>query len=153
MICCFTGHRKIPNDKMLLLPEALEHHISRLIVCGVDTFRTGGALGFDTLAALSVLEKKALYDNIKLELILPCRDQSNSWSCRNKEIYEYIVERADKIEYVSDRYTPTCMHERNRRLVDGSDFCLAYCTSDSGGTAYTVSYAKKQGVDVINISV
>ena len=151
MICCFTGHRNIPSEHMLQLPKELDLQLDKLIICGVDIFRTGGALGFDTLAALKVIEKKELYSFIKLELILPCRDQTIGWSPRNKEIYNYIASRADKIEYVSDIYTSTCMHERNRRLVNGSDFCLAYCTSQKGGSAYTVSYAQKRGVEVIKL--
>ena len=151
MICCFTGHRVIPPEHMLRLPQELDVQLNKLIVCGVDTFRTGGALGFDTLAALKVLEKKDLYSYIKLELILPCRDQASTWSPRNREIYNYIASEADSIEYVSDVYTATCMHERNRRLVDGSDFCLSYCTSQKGGSAYTLAYAKKRGVDIIKL--
>ena len=43
------------------------------------------------------------------------------------------------------------MHERNRALVNGSDFCLTYLADDFGGTAYTVNYAKKNDIDVINL--
>ena len=151
MICCFTGHRSIAPNQMAQLPDIIDKEIERLIAEGVTVFRGGGALGFDTLAELKVLEKKEKYSFLKLELILPCRDQTSNWNPRNKEIYVYIASRADSVEYVSDKYPPTCMHERNRRLVNGSDFCLAYCTSDSGGTAYTCSYARGQGVKVINV--
>ena len=150
MICCFTGHRSIAPYHMAQLPDIIDREIEKLISKGVTVFRGGGALGFDTLAELKVLEKKEKYSFLRLELVLPCRDQANAWNPRNKEIYAYIASRADSVEYVSDKYTSTCMHERNRRLVDGSDFCLTYCTSESGGTAYTCSYARGQGVRVIN---
>lgn len=152
MTCCFTGHRNILPENMLHLPELLDREIERLIVCGVDTFRCGGALGFDTLAELKVLEKRNKYSFIKLELILPCEDQTNGWSQRNKDIYDYVISKADKVEYVTKTYTSTCMHERNRRLVMGSDFCIAYLTSAHGGTAYTCNYAKNNGVEVINLA-
>ncbi|MBQ7383544.1 MAG: DUF1273 family protein [Clostridia bacterium] len=152
MICCFTGHRKIPDNHIMRLPELLDAELERLIVGGVTVFRGGGALGFDTLAELKALEKRNKYGFIRLELILPCRDQTKGWSARNKEIFDYISKMADKVEYVTDTYTRTCMHERNRRLVSGSDFCVAYCDSDTGGTAYTCNYAKKQGVEVINLA-
>ena len=151
MICCFTGHRKIIPTHMLKLPELLDGELDRLIVAGVDTFRGGGAIGFDTLAELKAIEKKKQYGFIKLELILPCRDQTKKWSERDKTIYEYIASEADDIRYVTDTYTPTCMHERNRGLVNGSDFCLTYFSHISGGTAYTVNYAKKRDVHVINL--
>ena len=150
MICCFTGHRSIPPEYMKELPYVLDYQIERLIVCGVTQFRGGGAIGFDTLAELVVLEKKEKYDFLRLDLILPCRDQTAKWSARDKQIYDYILARADSVRYVSDKYTSGCMYARNRALVDGSDFCLTFCSSDKGGTAYTVDYARSRDVDVIN---
>ena len=44
------------------------------------------------------------------------------------------------------------MHKRNRHLVDHSSICVCYLTEDRGGTAYTVNYAKKQGLKVINLA-
>ena len=151
MVCCFTGHRKIDNERMLKLPELLDRELESLIVAGVDTFRGGGAVGFDMLAELKVIEKKKKYGNIRLELILPCRDQSKKWGERDRTIYDYIVSEADSVEYVSERYTPWCMHERTRRLIDGSDICVAYLSGNGGGTAYTVGYAASRSVDVINL--
>lgn len=151
MVCCFTGHRNIKPEHMLKLPSLLDGELEKLIVLGVDTFRAGGAIGFDTLAALKVLEKKRKYSFLKLDLILPCRDQTKSWGERDKMIYDYIASQADDLTYVTDRYSSTCMHERNRRLVDGSDFCLAYLARRSGGTAYTCSYAQSRSVEVINL--
>ena len=151
MICCFTGHRKIIPAHMLRLPELLDAELDRLIIAGVDTFRGGGAIGFDTLAELKVIEKKKQFGFIKLELILPCRDQTKKWGERDRTIYEYIASEADSIRYITDTYTSTCMHERNRALVNGSDFCLTYLADEFGGTAYTVNYAKKNDVDVINL--
>ena len=136
---------------MLRLPELLDRELERLMIAGVDTFRCGGAIGFDTLAALKVIEKKKQFGNIRLELILPCRDQTKRWGERDKTIYEYIASEADSLEYVSDVYNSHCMHERNRRLVNGSDFCIAYLAERSGGTAYTVDHAESKGVEVINL--
>ena len=151
MICCFTGHRKIPAEQMLKLPELLDRELEKLILCGVHTFRGGGAIGFDTLAELKVIEKKKKYGFIRLELILPCKDQTKNWGSRNKMIYDYVISEADSVEYVSECYNSHCMHERNRRLVNNSDFCVAYCSDTSGGTAYTIDYARSKGVDVINL--
>ena len=44
------------------------------------------------------------------------------------------------------------MHKRNRHLVDNSSICICYLTENSGGTFYTVNYAKKQGLTVINLA-
>ena len=150
--CCFTGHRKIPREHMAELHAELERVLNILIRSGVDTFRTGGAMGFDTLAALTVLDKKELHPHIRLELCLPCKDQTNGWSRENKDIYEYILSRADKVTFLHESYTPYCMHERNRFMVDGSDYCVGYCTESSGGSRKTLDYAKRKNVKVINIA-
>ena len=148
-ICCFTGHRHIPHDIILHLPEKLDSLIAELIASGYREFRCGGAQGFDTIAALKVLEKKKIYPDVKLHLFLPCRDQTRGWSENAKRAYSIVLERADSVCYASENYTPHCMHARNRAMVDGSDLCVAYCTSSHGGTAYTVLYARKQGVEVV----
>ena len=54
--------------------------------------------------------------------------------------------------YVSREYTPDCMHRRNRHLVDHSGICICDLTRNSGGTAYTVDYARRKGLCVINIA-
>lgn len=151
MVCCFTGHRNIPPTHMLKLPELLDNELERLILSGVEIFRGGGAVGFDTIAELKALEKRKKYPHIRLELILPCKDQVKKWNERDRAIYEYILKEADVVSYVEEKYTPYCMHARNRRLVNESDFCLAYLSEQGGGTAYTVNYAKKKNVDVINL--
>jgi len=150
-ICCFTGHRKIENEYMARMPEALDALLDKLISVGVSHFRAGGAVGFDTLCALKVIEKKRKNPELTLELCLPCRDQTKTWSEREVYIYDYILAEADSVSYAEESYTQECMFKRNRMLVDGADVCLAFCSSDHGGTAYTVSYAEKNGVRVINL--
>lgn len=151
LVCCFTGHRQIPAEYADEMLFQLNRTIDILIRSGVTTFRSGGAVGFDTVAALVVLDKKSIYPNIQLEMCIPCRDQAARWSHEEIEIYNQILARADKTTVLNEKYTPQCMHQRNRYMVDGSDFCVAFLNSDKGGTAYTVDYAKKKGVKVINI--
>lgn len=152
-ICAFTGHRYIPDELVVRLPEMLDSLLEELIADGFCEFRCGGAQGFDTIAALKVLEKKKLYgDKIKLVLYLPCKDQTRGWSENAKRAYSIVLERADRIFYAAEFYNSGCMHARNRALVDQSNLCVALCLSSQGGTAYTVLYAKKQGVPVRMLS-
>lgn len=147
---CFTGHRKIPPQRMDILARRLRTIIIDLIENGYQYFGAGGALGFDTLAAQTVLDLKANYPHIKLILVLPCLSQADSWSSHDKEIYEYIKAAADKVVYTSREYSKGCMHKRNRHLVDNSSACICYLTEKAGGTAYTVEYAKRMNLLVIN---
>lgn len=101
------------------------------------------------------MDNKALMKiigNIRLILVLPCRDQASRWSESSRSEYEEIKRRANKVVYISDRYTKDCMFRRNRHLVDYSSVCLCFLERQTGGTAYTVQYAMEQGVRVINIA-
>ena len=151
-ICCFTGHRHIEADHMRYLPSLVEQEILRLIESRVRVFRNGGAIGFDTLAALSVIAIRERHPEIELEMVLPCRNQDLKWTPRQREEYAYILAHADRIRYISEHYTHFCMLERDRRMVDGSDVCVAYCLRTAGGTGYTCQYALKHGVEIHNLA-
>ena len=62
-----------------------------------------------------------------------------------------IKAQADKVVYMAQQYTPGCMHKRNRHLVDHSGVCVCYLNRGSGGTAYTVRYAKEKGLKIVNV--
>ena len=150
--CCFTGHRQIPDSHTARLEKTLETTLCSLIQQGVIYYGAGGALGFDTLAALTVLRLREKFPQIRLILVLPYPQQDQYWNPQQQQIYRQILSRADKVIYLAPRYTPACMHQRNRHLVEHSGVCVAYATKFTGGTAYTVSYAAKKGVPVINLA-
>lgn len=152
LVCCFTGHRTIRTEHMRALPDVLDRVLEGLIGRNMTVFRTGGAIGFDTLAALKVLEKKEKYPQVRLELVLPCRDQTRGWKESNRLAYEYIRARADEVICLHEEYVSGCMLERNRKLVQGSQCCVGYCITNTGGSAYTLRYAKEKGLRVINLA-
>lgn len=149
---CFTGHRSIDPARAYLIPPLLDQILRTLIRLGATQFYTGGALGFDTIAAIAVLKLKTEFPHIKLNLILPCKNQTKMWEEKDREIYNAILESADSVEYICEHYTSYCMHERNRRLVDSAEICIAYCEHSGGGSAYTMSYALKKEKEVINVA-
>jgi uncharacterized phage-like protein YoqJ len=150
--CCFTGHRKIPPGQYNRIAEQLREEIITLIKNGIIFFGAGGALGFDTLAALTVLSLKKEYLQIKLILVLPCPTQTKGWAEKDVEIYEDIKARCDKYVYTSQEYTRGCMFKRNRHLADNSSICICYLTEKSGGTAYTVDYSMRKELKIINLA-
>ncbi len=151
-ICCFTGHRDLPTSSRAELSIKLEDCLISLIGRGVRYFGAGGALGFDTLAAQAVLKLKEEYPQIRLILVLPCLTQTRGWPAGDVEEYERIKAQADKVVYTSQEYTAGCMLKRNRHLVDHSGVCVCYMSRTTGGTAYTVNYAKQQGLEIINLA-
>ncbi len=149
--CCFTGHRRIEPSNYEHIKTKLTEEITNLIKSGYKYFGCGGALGFDTLAALTILQLKTIHPHIKLMLVLPCKNQDKYWSEQDKETYKQIKSKADKIVYTSENYTHDCMHKRNRHLVNYSSVCIAYFNGEKGGTEYTVNYAKINKVPIIFI--
>ncbi len=151
--CCFTGHRELSKteEKQILAP--LSDKIQQMITKGVTVFRNGGALGFDTIAALTVLSLKQKHPEIKLYIDAPHKHQSSKWSVYDKNLYEYILERADCVTYVSESYQNGCMQKRNRYMVDNSDFVIAYVKRPSGGSYYTACYAESIDKEVVYLVV
>ena len=104
LTCCFTGHRRIPAKEYQKTQERLESELTKLINQGVRYFGAGGALGFDTIAALTVLKLRKNFPHIRLILVLPCKDQTKAWNEKDIKIYNQIRDEADKVVYLSEYY-------------------------------------------------
>ena len=152
--CCFTGHRSLPGgERYYRLRERCEQAILGAYDAGCRRFYAGGALGFDMLAAALVCSlRDTRYPDMRLELILPCRDQADRWSPRDRERYAAMLRAADASEILFDAYAPGVMQARNRALVERADLCIAYMTNPSSGTGGTVAMARRRGIPVLNLS-
>lgn len=151
LTCCFTGHREINDDDAAMLKSNLLNTVVALVNQGILYFGVGGALGFDMYAAETVIELKKTYPSIRLILVLPCRDYDKYWNDSQKSRYLIIKQNSDKIIYVGEKYHVGLMQKRNRHLVDHSSVCVAYVRKTTGGSAYTVKYALKNGLKLIYI--
>lgn len=151
--CCFSGHRTIPPERLDRVKNKTAEAIHLLYSVGVRTFKAGGALGYDTLAALLVLEFKKTHPDVRLELELISPDQERSWSEPDKELFNSIKEAADSIRYASQTYSRPAIFARNRNLVDGSAHCVCFLDKETGGTAYTVKHARGRGLEIINTAI
>lgn len=151
--CCFSGHRSIPFFETLEITLKIKKEIEKLIKDGYNRFICGGALGFDTICALSVLKAKKNHPEIKLILALPCEDQTEKWQQKDKDVYEKIKKESDQVIYLSKSYYKGCLLKRNRYMVDNSSCCIYFLNKDYGGTAYTVRYATEKGLKMKNIAL
>ena len=125
--CCFTGHRKINQNEMIEVVYRLGDEIEGLIDMGVNNFISGGALGFDTIAALSVILLRDQGYRIRLIMALPCIGQDKLWNEKDREIYALILKYADEVRYIYEgEYKKDCMRERNKYMVDNSSYCISY---------------------------
>lgn len=149
--CCFTGHRQILPEHVCALPMAVETAIRELIAQGYFIFAAGGAMGFDTLAAETVLALKSDFPHLRLIIVAPCADQADNWAAPDRRRYERLREASDDYICLKASYTPDCMRRRNHCLVEMSSACLAYCLRPHTGSAQTVAFADAQGLEIVDI--
>lgn len=139
--CAFTGHRVLESD---FSARALKKEVENLILKGAETFLNGMAMGFDLIAAETVLKLKKKYPFIKLIACIPCYNQERGFSERDKKRYARILKKADAAELISENYFNGCMQKRDRYMADRADALVAYLKKEKGGTAYTVKYFQKK---------
>ena len=150
--CCFTGHRP---DKMELgekeIKPLLEKAIDNAIAEGYVTFITGMAMGTDIWAAEIVLERKKMNKYLHLICALPHQGFENRRSMTEKMRFNKIIKKADLVKEINDHYFTGCYQVRNEWMVDRSNLVIAVFNGQKSGTKNTVDYARRKGVQVVNV--
>ncbi|MCM1438488.1 MAG: DUF1273 domain-containing protein [Roseburia sp.] len=136
--CAFTGHRILEYGFDL---HGLKKTVENFVLKGYENFLCGMAVGFDMIAAETVLQLKKLYPHIKLFACVPCAGQEKYYGGEDKIRYNKILSACDGVEILSAKYYNGCMQARDRYMVDNSSLLIAYKRKNEGGTYYTVRYA------------
>ena len=148
--CCFTGNRVISDD-LDVMTAKIQRIIYNMYDRGFTNFVCGGALGFDTMVARQVIKLKRCCKEVKLILVLPCKDQAKKWNYGQRKEYREIKELADEVDILYEEYPGEfCFMERNKKMVDMSSMVVSY-VRHAGGASKTLEYAKKQGKDVYEL--
>ena len=151
--CCFSGHRNIRGADIPDVMNRTEEYIRTLIDKGVTFFAVGGALGYDTLAAELLFRLRSTeLPQIKVCLLYPFDGFTNCWNEADRTRYARMLPQYDKVVRVSNKASREAYLLRDRVLVGHSAYCICYCARNTGGTAYTVRYALKQGIKVLNVA-
>ncbi len=151
-VCCFTGHRDIPEVERKRIQEMARMEIMRLIEAGVTEFRVGGAVGFDMLMAELLLQIRKKGAPIRIVSMIPYPEWRERWSFGDKARQDRILRESDEVVYVRRQNCRGVFMIRNQALANGVQYCIAYCDRDSGGTAFTVRYARQHGAEAINLA-
>lgn len=159
--CCFTGHRpaKLPwgyrEDDLRCadLKRRIDDAVDAACQAGYRHFLCGMALGCDLYFCESVLRLRALRTDVTLEAAIPCPTQSAAWSPLQRRRYEQLVSACDCETLVSPRYSSGCMHRRDRYMVDRSSLLIAAFDGSPGGTQYTVQYAMRRGLTIVDLPI
>ena len=150
--CCFTGHRDIPADRLQMVMTGTEAKVRELISQGYRYFGIGGAMGYDTIVAEMLFRlREREYPEIKIILVYPFDGFISRWSDSQQATYARLLPMYDKRVCVCKSASREAYLARDRHLVDYSSACIAYCTRQTGGTAYTIRYAAARGVPVFKV--
>lgn len=156
-VCCFTGHRPealyLYDEDEYTVYGHIRSAVESSVLDGYTDFMCGGCRGGDFLFGEAVCDLKKEYPDIRLICVLPFSGQSEQWSGADRSRYADLLDSTDEVICLSDRYDPRCMHRRNRYMVDRSSLLIAAYNGTKGGTEYTLNYARKNGLRVVNVLV
>lgn len=154
MVCAFTGHRphRLPwgcreeDPRCLALKQKLAQTVEQAVQMGCGEFLCGMAQGCDTFFAEAVLAR-----GLPLVAMLPCPEQADRWTQKDRIRYEGLLLRCSRIQVLENSYSEGCMLRRNRKMIDQAQVLITVYDGHGGGTASTVAYAKSKGVTLLPI--
>ena len=158
--CCFTGHRPDKFD-FPFETDCPEYHrfndrlctaVADMIEKGCTKFYCGMAQGFDISAGEYIALIKQRNTALKLIGVVPFVGQEKGWSRDWQQRYHALLEKCDEVITLNDGYVKWAYDQRNRYMVDRCRYVLTYFDGSKGGTGNTVTYAVKNGREVLNIN-
>ena len=150
-VCCFIGHREIEETEELR--EKLKNIIEGLITSkGVDTFLFGSKRRFNSLCHGLVTELKTKYPNIKRVYVRA------EYQNIDDDYKEYLLSLYEDTYYPEKAVGRAVYIERNREMIDKSEYCVFYYRKDllptdrKSGTLAALSYAvcKKREITLLS---
>lgn len=149
----FTGHRSIPLAQIERVKGEVRKKVRLLYAMGIRNYLCGMAIGFDMLAAEEIIKLKAEgYNEMRLVAVVPFRGQSSKWNEFSKAKYNDLLNNADDVIMLSERYYNGCCLRRNDYMLIHVCGLIAYYNGlPKGGTFYTVKRAQNMNLDIVNI--
>lgn len=116
--CCFFGHRKIQKEEEIKIKvyEAVEN----LIKDGVYIFLFGSKSEFNSLCYEIVSKLKEKYSHITRIYVRA------EYQYIDSDYLSYLLKSYEKTYYPENIYGRAAYAERNREMIDNSDFCVVY---------------------------
>jgi len=152
-----TGHRPSKLAKQNCYSDETLKKLTRLAYQNLKKLQpnkviTGMALGWDTGVAIA-----ALLLNIPVVAAVPFDGQESRWPPDAQRRYRRLLEKIEnsggEVVIVSEgQYSPKKMLLRDEYIVGNSNILIALWNGKkSGGTYHTVSYARQQNVETVNL--
>lgn len=159
---CFSGYRpdkfSFPLDESSMeyacLRSVINVSVARAMESGYNVFLCGMAKGFDIMCGEAVAAIKARdirRADVALVAVVPYAGHGR-WKGEWTRRHDALIDVADDVVVMCERYTRTCYHERNRFMVDNSTRLICYWDGQEGGTANTIRYAYMKNIEVVNLA-
>lgn len=156
MKLCFTGHRKVeglypPHGRWNGILNKMSDIVFQATKVGYTEFISGGAVGFDQVAAKAVIVVKAFGTPITLTMALPFKGFDAKWPQASREELALLMAGADSTIYVSEPgYAAWKLMKRNEYMVNNANSVMAlYLDNTSGGTLNCMNYAMKNSRPIL----
>ncbi len=158
--CCFSGYRpskfsfKLQNGNIdfEVFLRNLKTTLKSLVEDDCRNFYCGMAMGFDIIAAEAVLELKKTENALRLIAVIPFKEQQNGFKGEWQDRYDKVIKLCDEVIILSENYHNGCYQQRNKFMVDSSDYVVTWYDGKNGGTRNTLSYAAKKKRYIVNIN-
>lgn len=148
--CCVTGHRDIPDEKLNFVKAELRREILSAMQDGYTHFISGFAAGTDLLFSEQIALLQDEGHQITMEAAIPYRGRMKT---RDPQ-FRKLIERCNVIGVTAEEYSKSCYISRNQSMVQLSSRVIAvYDGRESGGTAFTIRYARVNEKDLKIISI
>lgn len=146
---CLFGHRRI--EEPVLVKERLRAVIEGIIDSHECVeFLVGREGEFDLLASSVIKDVVRHKDcsDCSLTLVMP---YMKAEFLNNQRGYEDYYDTVQLCEESSATHPKSAIKVRNRYMVDRSDLCIFYVTSNKGGAYQTLKYARSKDKRVMNL--
>lgn len=156
---CFTGHRpeKLPDGGNCFSPatDVIKSMLYRCVKDSIDNgmncFITGCARGVDLWAGEVLMEMRNKGADLHIIAAVPCRDYAKNFTGNDKLVFGELLSCADRIVYISEEYTKSCIRMRNEYMVNHSSRIIAVIGQSRSGTGQTLRMAERAGLDTVVI--
>lgn len=143
--CALCGPRSIKKEDITPMLMNLDFELGVLISQNVTTFRVIPSPGFNSYAALSVLNLKRIFPEAELEVLVG--DFNNKLSEKDLSIKEFIIAHADRVIDVEKLRTSESLSEI---LISGCSYLVSYSENDPGFTSSVLKQAHESGLQLIH---
>lgn len=159
--CCFTGHRpgKLPwkynesDPRCVRLKARIADAVEAAYAEGYRHFLCGMAQGCDLYFCEIIQAFRNTHPDVTVEAAIPCPTQADGWPAKERDRYRKLLAACDLETIVSAEYSAGCMQRRDRYMVDHASLLIAAFDGSAGGTRYTVGYAMKRGISVVDVDI